>query len=149
MGDVVLTNLLHDKGLLPSDDELMEWAGQMPQVFVVAANDETLHRVRPVCARLRALGLHARHSYKATRNLKKLRREACAAPILLWLESDDRAMIEHTTYLGDSFLEPTLASLDDAVREIVEMFITKDSPLNRLLGKRTDPPRVVPETRLH
>lgn len=106
MGDVVVSLLLEDKGLMPQGAELMEAvsrrpASVRPEVFVVGADDEQSDGlVRRLAADLRrgveskayqdagqrrpwsaarydgASGgvrpLHARVSYKSTRNLKKL-----------------------------------------------------------------------------
>ncbi|QKK06903.1 MAG: histidine--tRNA ligase family protein [Planctomycetota bacterium] len=82
MGDVVLSLLLQDKGLMPSGDELMGLVGQHPDVFVLSNGDEAAEaRVRPTVAALRRggeslAGLHVRHSYKATKNVGKLLKEA-------------------------------------------------------------------------
>lgn len=82
MGDVVLSLLLQDKGLMPSDDELMGLVGQRPDVFVLSNGDEAAEScVRPTVAALRRgseshAGLHVRHSYKATKNVGKLLKEA-------------------------------------------------------------------------
>ena len=82
MGDVVLSLLLQDKGLMPSDDELMGLVGQHPDVFVLSSGDEAAEaRIRPTVAALRRgsvslAGLHVRHSYKATKNVGKLLKEA-------------------------------------------------------------------------
>lgn len=102
MGDVVLANLLEDKGLMPSAAEL---AGAVeavvrshrlrPEVFMVSGGEEDDAHVVPLVARLRrgieAEGfagkpwdaaryavrpLHVRSSDKATRNTKKLLQDA-------------------------------------------------------------------------
>lgn len=106
MGDVVVSLLLEDKGLMPQGAELMEAvsrrpASVRPEVFVVGADDESSDAlVRRLCADLRrgvesesyaqagerkpwsasrfdgagggVRPMHARVSYKSTRNLKKL-----------------------------------------------------------------------------
>lgn len=105
MGDVVLGNLLEDKGLMPEGAELMEAAARpqasiRPEAFVVPngdADNEAL--VHTLVANLRrgvenedwrsrddrkpwqsdrysVRPLHARVSYKSTRNLGKLRADA-------------------------------------------------------------------------
>jgi len=105
MGDVVLGNLLEDKGLMPEGAELMEAAARpqvsiRPEAFVVPngdADNESL--VHTLVANLRrgvesdewrsrddrkpwqsdrysVRPLHARVSYKSTRNLGKLRADA-------------------------------------------------------------------------
>ncbi|MCC6660849.1 MAG: ATP phosphoribosyltransferase regulatory subunit [Phycisphaerales bacterium] len=126
MGDVVLGNLLQDKGLMPEGPALLEAlsapaARLRPDVFVVSnGSDEADAQVRPLVARLRrgeeseawlsregrkpwgkdrfggtalqsgerttgletgatragAAPLHARHSYKATKNIGKLLEDA-------------------------------------------------------------------------
>jgi histidyl-tRNA synthetase len=92
MGDVVLSLLLQDKGLMPSDEELMGLVGQRPDVFVISnGTPEADAALRPLVATLRrgspapqdsglktqdSRPLHARHSYKATKNVGKLLKEA-------------------------------------------------------------------------
>ncbi len=70
MGDVVLSLVLHDKGLVP--------ANVMPAVdaFVLAADDSQRSRVGPIVAELRRAGLHARFTYRSTTNVGKLLKEA-------------------------------------------------------------------------
>ena len=72
MGDVVLANMLRDKGLEPED------VGARPDVFVVPLGDAEPAEVSGWVARLRSAGLHARTTYKATRNTGKLLKEAGA-----------------------------------------------------------------------
>lgn len=105
MGDVVLGNLLDDKGLMPTGSALMDavarpQASIRPVAFVVPNGDESneplVHTLvanlrRGIeCAqwrarddrkpwdadRYRVAPMHARVSYKSTRNLKKLRADA-------------------------------------------------------------------------
>lgn len=110
MGDVVLGNLLADKGLMPEGSALLEAlsapsASLRPDVFVIAnERNESQAALRPLAASLRrglespawlarenrkpwdrdrygtehevTPPLHARHSYKATRNIGKLLKEA-------------------------------------------------------------------------
>jgi histidyl-tRNA synthetase len=70
MGDVVLTNVLIDKGLLDGD------VAPVPDVFVVALTDSASRRLAGIVSSLRFAGLHTRFSYKATRSLSKLLKEA-------------------------------------------------------------------------
>jgi histidyl-tRNA synthetase len=70
MGDVVLTNVLVDKGLVP------EHFAPRPDVFVFAASDAGATRVSSTVSTLRLAGLHARMSYKSTRNVGKLMKDA-------------------------------------------------------------------------
>lgn len=73
MGDVVLGNLLHDKGLLKEEHYLRD---VRPDAFVIAADDATGARLPAIVASLRRERLHIRHSYKSTRNVGKLLGEA-------------------------------------------------------------------------
>jgi len=66
MGDVVLTNVLRDKGLMPTD--IMPH----PDCMVLGITDTGAASVPGIVANLRMAGLHARMSYKATRNVGKL-----------------------------------------------------------------------------
>jgi histidyl-tRNA synthetase len=90
MGDVVLSLVLQDKGLMPEGAALMDKlseppASPRPDVFVIPNDQaESIAAVRPLVASLRRGGesarpLHARHSYKATKNIGKLLQEASAA----------------------------------------------------------------------
>ena len=90
MGDVVLTNLLQDKGLMPSDEELMACAGARPDVFVISGGETFDGEVQGLLARLRREGLHARRSYKSTRNVGKLLKEASAARFAVIVGDDVR-----------------------------------------------------------
>ncbi|MEO0966705.1 MAG: hypothetical protein AAFY08_16570, partial [Planctomycetota bacterium] len=93
MGDVVLSLLLDDRGLLPQGADLLDAlsappASLRPDAFVVAANDEAAEAIPGVLTDLRrttsmlessGVGLHARRSAKSTRNVGKLLREAAQA----------------------------------------------------------------------
>lgn len=77
MGDVVLANVLQDKGLMPSDEQLADELGLRPDVFVISTGDDASEdALLGVVAGLRQAGLHARHTYKTTRNVGKLLKEA-------------------------------------------------------------------------
>lgn len=98
MGDVVLANVLQDKGLMPSDAELAAELGLRPDVFVISTGkDESEAQLMPVVAALHQAGLHARHTYKSTRNIGKLLKEAgaCAARFALIIESADAASLKN------------------------------------------------------
>jgi histidyl-tRNA synthetase len=71
MGDVVLRLMLEDRGLLKAE-ELMP----RPDVFVIDTTEGEPGRFSKLIADLRRAGLHARHSYRATRNVGKLLGEA-------------------------------------------------------------------------
>jgi len=70
MGDVVLTNVLRDKGLVPED------VAPRPDVFVAAVTDTGRAHLGATVAALRRAGWHARFSYKQTGHLGKLFKEA-------------------------------------------------------------------------
>lgn len=100
MGDVVLGLLLDDKGLMPEGAELLgalsrPGASLRPEAFVVAGSEEEDALVEPLLANLRrgveqdgfegkpwaadrfaVRPMHARRTYKTTRNLKKLLADA-------------------------------------------------------------------------
>ena len=90
MGDVVLSLVLADKGLIPEN--------VMPPVdaFIIAANDDIRPRVAPLAANLRRGGLHVRFTYRATTNVGKLLKEAsnCKARFAIIL---DQATAEQST----------------------------------------------------
>jgi len=71
MGDVVLRLMLEDRGLL-KPEELMP----RPDVFVIDTTEDEPGRLLSLIADLRRAGLHARHSYRATKNVGKLLGEA-------------------------------------------------------------------------
>jgi len=73
MGDVVLMNVMTDKGLMPQD------AAACPDVFILGVSDTGAQHVTQLTAMLRGAGLHTRFSYKSTRNLGKLLKDASAA----------------------------------------------------------------------
>jgi histidyl-tRNA synthetase len=68
MGDVVLANILRDKGLLKPDEEYLP----RPDAFVIAASDDAAARLPAIVADLRRSHLHVRQSYKTTRHVGKL-----------------------------------------------------------------------------
>jgi histidyl-tRNA synthetase len=70
MGDVVLSQVLADKGLVP--DEVLP----RPDVYVLAGSETGAERLPATVAGLRQTGWHTRFSYKATRNVGKLLQEA-------------------------------------------------------------------------
>jgi len=72
MGDVVLSLVLKDKGLLGDGSEFLP----RPDVFVISAGGDADAHVAPTVANLRNAGLHARMTYRATRNVGKLLTEA-------------------------------------------------------------------------
>lgn len=80
MGDVVLSLVLQDKGLFPTDDEIADKLGLRPDVFVISnGTPEADAKLAPMIAELRRAGLHARRSYKTTKNVGKLLGDATKA----------------------------------------------------------------------
>lgn len=80
MGDVVLSLVLQDKGLFPTDDEIADKLGLRPDVFVISnGTPEADVKLAPMIAELRRAGLHARRSYKTTKNVGKLLGDATKA----------------------------------------------------------------------
>ena len=73
MGDVVLTNLIRDKNLVPDSVK------PRPDVYLLAVSDNGAQNMHALAADLRARGLHARFSYKTTRNAGRLLKEAAGA----------------------------------------------------------------------
>jgi histidyl-tRNA synthetase len=98
MGDVVLSLVLADRGLMPDDNALRRATGQQIDVFVISSGaEESEERLLPTVGALRSAGLHARHSYKATRNTGKLVKEArsVGARFALFLEGPESARLEN------------------------------------------------------
>jgi histidyl-tRNA synthetase len=97
MGDVVLSLVLQDRGLMPPDSEIMRRTGCAPDVFVISnGTPDTEALLKPFVARCRALGMHTRHTYKATRNVGKLLKEAAdsGARVAVILESAASATVK-------------------------------------------------------
>ncbi|MDP7005619.1 MAG: histidine--tRNA ligase [Phycisphaerales bacterium] len=72
MGDVVLSLVLKDKGLLGDGTDLLP----RPDVFVISAGGDADKHLAPTVAQLRNAGLHTRMTYRATKNVGKLLTEA-------------------------------------------------------------------------
>ncbi|MAD19965.1 MAG: histidine--tRNA ligase [Planctomycetaceae bacterium] len=73
MGDVVLGLVLRDRGLLEGIEP------PRPSVFVLVADAAAERPAARILASLRQAGVHARRSYRATRNVGKLMSEASRA----------------------------------------------------------------------
>ncbi|MBX3364276.1 MAG: ATP phosphoribosyltransferase regulatory subunit [Phycisphaeraceae bacterium] len=86
MGDVVLSLVLKDKGLLPEGKELADLldsprcrASVRPDVFVISNGQPECDALVPtLLSQARARGLHARRSYKTTKKIAKLLADAAA-----------------------------------------------------------------------
>jgi histidyl-tRNA synthetase len=117
MGDVVLGLVLADRGLLPADaSELLP----RPDAFVVSSGDAAAEAaLAPLVARLRADGLHVRHSYKATRNVGKLladaSRQRARFAVILGAESAD-GMAQLKDLASGEQRAVTMAELAGALR---------------------------------
>jgi histidyl-tRNA synthetase len=70
MGDVVLSQVLADKGLIPKD------VLPRPDVYILAGSEQGAERLPATVTGLRQAGWHTRFSYKTTRNVGKLLKEA-------------------------------------------------------------------------
>jgi histidyl-tRNA synthetase len=80
MGDAVLSLILQDKGLMPDDKAIGRRLGTRPDVYVVSGGDDGAEaRIGGMVAALRRAGFHARRSYKASKNLGKLIKDASSA----------------------------------------------------------------------
>lgn len=98
MGDVVLSLVLQDKGLFPTDDQIADKLGLRPDVFVISnGQPEADAQVAPMLARLRREGLHARRTYKTTKNVGKLIGDAvkARARFALIIESDTGGQLKN------------------------------------------------------
>jgi len=120
MGDVVLGLLLEDKGLMPEGPDLADAVSQKPasirpEAFVIA-NEEGEAHIEPLLAELRrgketegfegkpwdvdryeVAPMHARRSYKSTKNIGKLLADARKqhAKFAIIIENDSEAKIEN------------------------------------------------------
>lgn len=120
MGDVVLANVLQDKGLMPSDEQLRDELGLRPDVFVISTGDDASEAALPgLVADLRRAGLHARHTHKSTRNIGKLIKEADAAGArtAFIIESPDAGTLKHLATGAQQTAVP-VADLARRLREI-------------------------------
>jgi histidyl-tRNA synthetase len=81
MGDAVLSLVLEDRGLLPQGADLLDRIGRAPaparpQALVLTGDESLDAAVTKLVSELRCAGIHARRSYKSTRNVGKLLKEA-------------------------------------------------------------------------
>jgi histidyl-tRNA synthetase len=98
MGDVVLSLVLQDKGVMPSDPEIAAKLGTQPDAFVISnGTPEADSELSSVVGVLRREGLHARRSYKATKNVGKLIQDAAksGARFCVIVESDTGASLKN------------------------------------------------------
>ncbi|MSR29340.1 MAG: histidine--tRNA ligase [Phycisphaerales bacterium] len=118
MGDVVLGLVLKDRGKLPTESE----RSLLPRTdaFLISAGPEKADAlVARLAFDLRRLGLHVRHSYKATHNVGKLLSEAgkCRArfAVIIGTELESAMVAVKDLDAGSQRLVP-LAEVADAVR---------------------------------
>lgn len=115
MGDVVITNVLADKGLLPKGADV----APRPDAFVFAATDAGAEKVASAVSLLRRSGLHARMTYKTTRNVGKLLKDATTARARFAVILDDQAqrgVVGLKNLDSGDQREVTLADLPAAIR---------------------------------
>jgi len=91
MGDVVVSLVLKDKGVAPEPASL----APRPDAFVFALTDAAAEHVAPIVTELRAAGLHARFTYRSTRNFGKLLKEATQQRARYALILDDQISQGH------------------------------------------------------
>jgi len=95
---VVLSLVLQDKGLMPSDLQIAAKLGNQPDAFVISnGTPEADAQLAAAVASLRHAGLHARRSYKATKNVGKLIQDAAksGARFCVIVESDTGASLKN------------------------------------------------------
>ncbi len=103
MGDVVLSLVLQDKGLMPPEEKIAESLGLCPDALVISnGTPEADGAVAGVVATLRRAGLHARRSYKTTKNIGKLIQDAAKARarFCVILESATTAQVKNMRTQG-------------------------------------------------
>ena len=118
MGDVVLSLVLEDRGLMPTGTALLDRTGNRPDCYVLSnGTPEAAAQVPILVAALRAAGLHARHTYKATGNIGKLLKDAASsgARTAAIIESGTNATLKNLDS-GTQQNEVPLANVVDAVR---------------------------------
>jgi len=84
MGDVVLSQVLADKGLIPED------VLPRPDIYILAGSDQGAERLPATVTGLRRAGWHTRFSYKSTQNVGKLLKEAGQANARFAVILDDQ-----------------------------------------------------------
>jgi histidyl-tRNA synthetase len=93
MGDVVLSLVLADRGLVPKE------VAPPVDVFLIAAEEDLRRRACALAAELRRAGLHARFSYRATTNIGKLIKDADACKARFAAILDRASAQTHTVQL--------------------------------------------------
>jgi histidyl-tRNA synthetase len=115
MGDVVLSLVLADRGLLKSEELLPR-----PDAFLLSNGGEAAERMLPqLLASLRRAGLHARQSYKTTRNIGKLLGDAAKCRSRFAVILDERlaeGMVTVKDLDGGTQREVSLGDLTSEIR---------------------------------
>jgi histidyl-tRNA synthetase len=117
MGDVVLSLVLEDRGLMPAGTSLLGRIGNRPDAFVISnGTPEADAALKPIVAALRSAGLHARHTYKATGKIGKLMKDATAsgARFAIILESGTHATLKDL----DAGTQEAMVALDRLVERV-------------------------------
>jgi len=107
MGDVVLSLMLADRGLLPKDGEALL---PRPDAFLIAGSPEGDAHLAAMATDLRRAGLHVRTSYKSTKNIGKLLGDAAKhrarVAIILGRELAERAVVVKQLDSGEQVVLP-------------------------------------------
>jgi histidyl-tRNA synthetase len=114
MGDVVLSLVLRDKGLLGDGTELLP----RPDVFVISAGNESDSKLAPTVANLRNAGLHTRMTYRATKNVGKLLTEASKANTRFTVILDEELSQGNVTIKDMDSGEQEIISIDSIVDRV-------------------------------
>ena len=124
MGDVVLSLVLEEHGLLGEDGGAALLP--RPDVFLVATSDEGQKHFGRLLTSLRRSGIHARRSHKSTRNLGKLLSEAT------------KLHARHAVVLGDELADGMviLKDLDGGTQQEV---LLEELPSTLLSGHSEGP----------
>jgi histidyl-tRNA synthetase len=119
MGDVVLSLVLQDKKKFPTDDKIADDLGLTPDALVISnGTPDADAMVAPTLANLRRTGLHARRSYKTTKNVGKLIQDAAKlrARYCVIIESATTAQVKDMQTQAQQTIE--LSQIVAAVRPL-------------------------------
>ncbi len=117
MGDVVVSLLLEEAGLMPQGAALQERVGARPDVFVISNGSEASDgALVPLVSFLRRRGLHARASAKATKNIGKLLQEAgkCGARFAAIIENAESVTLKNLQ-TGEQASPVAIATLPERI----------------------------------
>ncbi|MFW5653945.1 MAG: histidine--tRNA ligase [Planctomycetota bacterium] len=119
MGDVVLSLVLQDHQLLPGYEDLRP----TPDVFLLSTGDSRAEAMLPrMLLDLRRAGVHARRSYRSTRNVGKLLKEASASgaryALILGKELEEDHVVMKDLKAG----EQSMLSVPKVAEEVLRRF---------------------------